>query len=108
MVRECAEERSDTAFMVENVVVNSRVRSDARVQSEKLGAEFQTVNVQSLGHSQRRVRRITTNIIADLRKLEQKSQMDVNVLLAPLGLCTEEAIPCVMASEPNTHSPGKL
>ena len=72
--------------MVENVVTNSRVRSGSRVQSERLGAEFQTINVQSLGRPQHRVRRIATNIVSDLRQLEQKEMMDANTMLEPMGL----------------------
>ena len=108
LVQECAAKRSDAAYMAENIVMHSRVRSDAKVQSERLGAEFQTINVQSLGHPHHRVRRIATNIVSDLRQLEQKKMMDVNTMLEPMGLCTGAQIPCVMAAEPDTHNPVKL
>jgi len=49
IVRECMEVNPDTAFMVENVVVNSAVAGDAEVQSRLLGAEFQEVTPTRLG-----------------------------------------------------------
>ena len=63
IVRECLSKNPDTAFMVENVVVNSVVAGDAEVQSRMLGAEFQEVTPTKLGWPQSRTRRIAQNVV---------------------------------------------
>ena len=108
IVKECVEVNPDTAFMVENVVVNSAVAGDAEVQGRLLGAEFQEVTPTRLGWPQSRTRRIAQNVVSSLDQLEEKVPFDPNVLLRPLGYRTDAAVvPCVMASL-DTHAQMKL
>ena len=105
-VRECMGRHPGTAFMVETVVVNKRVQSDAPKQSDMMGAQFQRVSPVENGWPQSRERRIATNVVGYLRQLEQKVPFGPNVLhvLRPLGMyTTDEVVPCVMASV-ETHA----
>ena len=108
IVRECIGVNPNTAFTVENVVVNSVVAGDAEVQSRLLGAEFQEVTPTKLGWPQSRTRRIAQNVVSSLDQLREKVPFDPNVLLEPLGYRTDATVvPCVMASL-ETHAQMKL
>ena len=98
----------DTAFMVENMVVNSVVAGDAAVQSRLLGAEFEELTPTELEWPQSRTRRIAQNVVSNLGQLKRKVPFDPNVRLAPLGYRTDATVvPCVMASL-DTHAQMKL
>ena len=98
-MKECMKNNPDTAFMVENVVMNTEVAGDAEVQGTKLGADFGQISPTELGWPQMRTRRVAQNVVDDLDMLERKTPFDPNILLEPLGYITRgTTMPCVMAS----------